>query len=537
MAQAPPDPPRRRRVRLWPDSLAGQTILVLLVGLTVSNVVALGLYSIDRLRLLETLGGRAVVARVVEATRLIETAESPRFERRLARTLSGGRLQVRIGPVPLVGEDRPQARGLGAFRTRILERALVAAFAEAPDRAVRVDVAPDSLDDGPGAPAPDARPWSGDGPPFPFFGRWRGGPDRADDAWDRHHPDMPFHHGLSRLMVGDPEETALAVSVGLRDGRWLNVVARVPRPQGFWTPGALASLGLMTAVTLALSIWAVRRATRPLRGVADAARRMGVDPRRDPLPETGSREVREVARAFNDMQTRLARLVDNRTRLLAAISHDLRTPITTLRLRAEFVEDAEERARMLATLDDMEAMVAATLAFARDDATTEAARPVDLSALVAALCEDLAETGRPVTFEDPAEAEAAPAAVVRGRPTALRRAVGNLVANACTYGGGAEVSVGTVALADGPGAAVVVCDRGPGIPDEHLARVTDPFYRVEGSRARSTGGIGLGLSIVQAVADAHGGRLVLRNRPGGGLEARLEIPSGGPGAEGRAGPV
>jgi len=512
-------------------------MLVLLLGLMISQVVALGLYSFDRLRLLEMLGQRAVVARVVEATRLIEASDSARIERRLLRGLSGSRIQVRIGHAPLVNDTEPDAMGIGAFRIRFLEAALRAALDEdEPERTVRAGPAPEGAL-APPSPSPPLPP-SASRPEgvHPLDSPGGSTPERGPGRFQRGGPGAPFRHGLHRWMMGDPSDETLAVSVSLRDGRWLNLLARVPHPQGFWTPGALAALGLMAMVTLALSLWAVRRMTRPLRGVAEAARRMGVDPRRDPLPETGSRELREVARAFNDMQGRLTRLVDNRTRLLAAISHDLRTPITTLRLRAEFVEAAEERTRMLATLDEMEAMVRATLDFARDDATAEPARPVDLAALVAALCDDLAETGRPVTFAEPdgageeeGEGESAGghgpvSSVIRGRPTALRRAVSNLIGNACAYGGGADVRVDPVPMPDGPGVAVVVCDTGPGIPAEHLSRVTDPFYRVEGSRARTTGGIGLGLSIVQAVADAHGGRLVLRNRAEGGLEARLEVP-------------
>ncbi|WP_299437348.1 ATP-binding protein [uncultured Rhodospira sp.] len=534
-----PPPRHRRRTRFpWPwrpSSLAGQTVLVLLVGLMLSHLMALGLYSFDRLRLLEMLGGRAVVTRVVEATRLIEAADSPRAERRLERVLRSPRLQVRIAETPLLPADAPAAPGPGMLRVRFLEQAFARAFAEADGgeetlRTVRIGAAPPE-----GLPPPArSHPFAGrPGPPW-IGPSWGDDPPwwRDNETETRHDRPGPFRHDVHRWVLGEPDEEALAIAVALRDGRWLNVVASVPRPQGFWTPGALASIGLMAAVTLVLSVWAVRRMTRPLRTVADAARRMGVDPRRDPLPEEGSRELREVARAFNDMQARLTRLVDNRTRLLAAISHDLRTPITTLRLRAEFVENAEDRARMMATLDEMEAMVRATLDFARDDATAETARSVNLTALVAATCADLAETGDPVRYDD--TEDNAPPAVVHGRPLALRRALVNLIRNACVYGGGADVSVETAEATDAAGAAigyaVVVRDEGPGIPEEHLARVTDPFHRVEGSRARHTGGIGLGLSIVQAVADAHGGRLLLRNRPrgglGGGLEARLEIPLG-----------
>lgn len=509
---------RRSRRSRWPASLASQTLLVLLVGLMVSHLLALGLYSFDRLRLLEMLGGRAVVSRVVEVTRLVEAADSPRLERSLLTALGNPRLRARIMEAPLAPALAASGEDL-SWRLRLLARALNAAFDDTPTRTVRV-----------GALDPDAGPVFGGDAEAAGFGTRYGGERRRGRSpvmppWGGRDPggEAPFRHDLHRFVLGDPDDEQVAIAVSLADGRWLNMVARVPRPRGFWTPGALASLGLMGAVTLALSVWAVRRMTRPLRDVAAAARRMGADARGDPLPESGSREMREVTRAFNEMRERLARLVDNRTRLLAAISHDLRTPITTLRLRAEFVGDEQERARMLATLDDMEAMVRATLDFARDDVAAESARAVDLAALVGALCADLAETGLPVDWEDPDET-----AVVPGRPTGLRRAVTNLVRNACVHAGGARVRVeaeatGTSASASA-NVAIVVTDDGPGIPEAELARVTDPFHRVEGSRSRATGGIGLGLSIVQAVADAHGGRLILRNRPEGGLDARLILP-------------
>jgi signal transduction histidine kinase len=494
----------------WPRSLAGQTLLVLMVGLMVSHLLALGLYSFDRLRLLEMLGARAVVARVVEVTRLIEGADADRIERRLLRALDDPRLRARILPAPppdlRLGDDDG-----GDWRARLLRGALLAAFDEDPPRVIRVRRLDDATPPAWLAPPDRARFGAGAGTPRPQA-PWRTPVAPEDERGG------PMRHDLHRFFLGDPQDEPLAIAVALNDGRWLAVLARVPRPQGFWTPGALASLGLMGAVTLILSIWAVRRMTRPLRAVADAAHRTGADARGDPLPETGSTELREVTRAFNAMRARLARLVDNRTRLLAAISHDLRTPITTLRLRAEFVEDEAERARMLATLDDMEAMVRATLDFARDDGAAEPARPVDPASLVGALCDDLAETGLDVSWD-----EAAMAPVIVGRPSGLRRAVTNLVRNACVHGGGARVTLETAA--DGAGLAVVVCDDGPGIPDEDITRVTEPFFRVEGSRSRRTGGIGLGLSIVQAVADTHGGRLILRNRPEGGLEARLVLPT------------
>jgi len=206
--------------------------------------------------------------------------------------------------------------------------------------------------------------------------------------------------------------------------------------------------------------------------------------------------------------------VENRTRLLAAISHDLRTPLTLLRLRAEGVESAEERERMLATIAEMDAMIGATLAYARDEAAAEPRRRSDLTALLGSLVDDLAEAGLPVALA-PAEP-----LVLDCQPAALRRALVNLLDNAVKYGGRAEVSI----RAAGGRAEILVEDAGPGLPEAELARVFQPFYRVEASRSRETGGIGLGLAIAAGIVEAHGGEIALENRPEGGLRARVTLP-------------
>jgi len=200
--------------------------------------------------------------------------------------------------------------------------------------------------------------------------------------------------------------------------------------------------------------------------------------------------------------------------MLSAISHDLKTPITLLRLRAEYIEDAGEKEKTLATLAEMESMIESTLAFARDDAEKEEPRVVDLAALVESICDDLADAGRPVAFQD------VPALKYRCRPLGLKRAVSNIVDNAVKYGGNARVRLS----ADPTAVEIVVDDDGPGIPEAELKEVFAPFYRLERSRSRETGGAGLGLSLARTVVHAHGGEITLSNRPGGGLRAIIQLP-------------
>jgi signal transduction histidine kinase len=303
-------------------------------------------------------------------------------------------------------------------------------------------------------------------------------------------------------------------SVPFSDGGWLNAQTRtraepVPVP---WP--SIISAGLMAVAILAIVGLIVRRATRPLAALADRVEAFGRGAPSMTLPETGPREVRRLTAAFNRMQERLARFISDRTRMLAAIGHDLRTPITSLKIRTELLDDEEARDKMMATLDDMQRMTEATLAFAREDADAEPLRSVDLNALVESLCDDLAAMGRDVAFTG---VERLPYAC---RPTALRRAISNLVDNAVRYGDRARVAL--AATADGP--AITIDDDGPGIPADRIEEVYKPFVRLETSRSRETGGTGLGLSIARSIILAHGGELTLGNRKDGGLHVEIRLP-------------
>ena len=270
-----------------------------------------------------------------------------------------------------------------------------------------------------------------------------------------------------------------------------------------------------TAVLVGIGVvLAVRRLTRPLTRLAAAAEALGRGEAPEPLDETGPADIRRTVQAFNRMQARLRRFVDDRTRMLAAISHDLRTPITSLRLRAEFVDDEETKERMLTTLDEMQKMVEGTLAFAREESASEATRIVDLAALIDSTVQDLADLGADAEFTSPGKYAYA------CRPLALRRALRNLIENAVRYGHRAQLTMATGA----DEVRIVIDDDGPGIPPAMFGRVFDPFVRLEDSRSPETGGIGLGLAIARSIVRSHGGDIRLRNRDAAGLQVTVTLP-------------
>ena len=305
------------------------------------------------------------------------------------------------------------------------------------------------------------------------------------------------------------------VSLQLRDGSWLNFAAPVESPEPFWSFRFALSMVIMLLAVGVLSALVVRYLTRPLATFARAAQRLGTDVKAPPIPEGGPAEVRQATRAFNEMQERIRRIVEDRTQMLAAISHDLGTPITRLRLRAEFVEDEDQQKKMLADLDDMEKMVFSALSFARDESAGEPHAMVDLRTLLQRVCDDMADAGHAVSLDVGDEA------VPYGcRPAALRRALTNLIDNAVKYGREARVSLEN----DRDGVRVRIDDSGPGIPEDLREEAFKPFRRLEASRSRETGGTGLGLTVARTIIHAHGGDVTLTNRSEGGLRVEVRLP-------------
>lgn len=438
--------------RLLPRTIAGRTVLILVVGLSLSHAFSVVFHQHDRDMLLVATGGNEFAHRVATAASVLHVVP-PDWREKIAAASQAEDLRL-----ALVEEPIEALAGVPDWRAEHVRSLILTGLPEGVSgEGVRVSV----------------------------------------------------HDGT------DPARWLAAVPLG--DGEWLLADGALRPLDG---PSALsmdmiASTLVMFIAVLAGSVWAARHLTRPLRDLSEAADRLGRDVAAPPLAEGGPEEVRRAAEAFNRMQARLRRYVEDRLQMLAAISHDLRTPITLLRLRAEFMENEQDKRRMLETLDEMGEMVEGVLAFAREEAAEEPARAVDLGALTESLCADLADAGMPV------ECGPLPAVTVTCRPGALRRALSNLIGNAVRHGGRAVVS-----LEAGAGNVQVhVDDAGPGIPEAELEQVFRPFYRVERSRNRETGGVGLGLAVVRTVAHAHGGEAILVNRAEGGLRATLRLPA------------
>jgi signal transduction histidine kinase len=445
-----------KKFHLWPHSLAARTASVLLIGLVLVQMAGLTIHALDRLDVQRLAQARDLAMRVVGVYRTIALTDPPRRAEVLAEMHRGPDLVAMLSSSP-PDVDLP-------------------AMAPPEQQLLRVNLNLVPL----GAPQI----------------RWR------------------------ELVIygGHPSHQAV-IGMRLPDGAWVNVTAELEPLRPWHSPTFLTAFVLMTAAAALLTLWAVRRLTAPVRTLAEAAEALGRDVNAPPLPENGPAEVAVAAVAFNTMAARIRRFVQDRTELLTAIGHDLRTPITRLKLRAEFVEDEEQRGKILADLEELEAMVSATLAFGRDARTTEPVSQLDLAELLRTILDEAGDARPDVLdklhYDGPAHL------TVRARSLALKRVLVNLVTNALNYGGSAAVRLSLV------GERMVVVDiedDGPGIPPADLDRVFEPFHRGEPSRNRETGGVGLGLPIARNIMRAHGGDVVIANRPAGGVKATVTLP-------------
>jgi signal transduction histidine kinase len=320
-----------------------------------------------------------------------------------------------------------------------------------------------------------------------------------------------------RELLRDAPEPLLmgAFEIGVRraDHRWLMVSPRTTWGIDPWQQRLLLVLALSVLAVSPLAWLFSRRIAAPIAALAAGAERLGRDPRAPHLEIVGSAEVAAAAKAFNEMQEHLRRYVDERVGMLGAIAHDLRTPLTRLRFRVEGTPDPL-REKIIGDIDQMEAMVASVLGFVRDAAQTRDHCKLEVSSLVETVMDEAALTGADAAIDRVERL------VVDGDPLALKRLFVNLVDNALKFGTRARARV----LAEGGMAIIEIDDDGPGMPETEIERVFEPFHRIEGSRNRETGGIGLGLSVARAVARGHGGDVVLRNRAAGGLRARVCLP-------------
>lgn len=450
-------------MKLLPRSLFGRITLVLVGGFLAVQLLTTAIHISDREALVYRIGTGQAATRIADAVRAIE-ATAPADRSRIMQALSDDRLQLRPA-------DRPGGAG-AAIGDEELARAARDALTQALDPGVAFTLLDARL----------VRP--------------------ETDSWvEREFSQRPGVH--------------LEVAVGLRDGSAVTAASLAPPRQSQWVWRLLRNLAIVDGVMILLCFFAVRLVTRPLSTLARAAEELGRNIERPPLPETGAVELARAARALNTMQDRLRRYVDTRLKVLGAMSHDLKTPLTRMRLRVEMLDDAEARVRFTRDLESMQQMVDSTLDYMRGLSDGgEAVGSIDLNALIANLGEDARDAGHAVSISGMLLHP------VPGRPQALRRCLQNLLDNALIYGRRADVWLRD----EGGSVSIAIADQGPGIPEAELEKVFDPFYRVEASRNRNTGGSGLGLAIARNIAQAHGGSLSLRNRAQGGLEALLVLP-------------
>ena len=437
--------------RLTPDTVASRAIMVLVAALLAFHLLGFWAYRVGVESLATAARDRGLAEHIVSIKRAIAGAPAGQERDRVAHDLSSASLEVHWSKVSLVLGTAPMTE-----RTTTMEARLKELAPELAAESFRVGF--------------------------------------ADD-------------GALGAANADAYRHMMLISVRLDDGSWVNFSSSALGANQIvdWSVIAVTICFGVGIVVVALLL--LRWATRPLRDLALAAERFSLDQTPQPLPENGPIEVRRAARAFNTMRERIQRLVTERMQAMAAVSHDLRTPITRLRLRSELLDDDATRDLIDADLGEMEAMIDSTLEYLRGGASSEAIRPIDLASVIETIVDDHLDQGHRVALGGLATAP------VLGRVLSLKRAFSNVIGNAVKYGHAANVRI----TESGDQIVVTVDDEGPGIPPSDMERVFHPFVRLEESRGRETGGTGLGLTIAASVIDAHGGLIKLANRAEGGL--------------------
>ena len=465
-------------IRLVPRSLFGRTLLLLAAGLLLAQVASVLVNLLDRSSSVYRLASQQAALRIAETARILNRL-APEQRQVVVEEVNGSDLRVVLKRARLQVQQ-------GYAELDRYERAFAASIRRYLRTSWPVDVEIT-------ARAPAREPSAVDTETSNVLGRW-----------------------LARYYYFVlPDTFALVTQVTLDDGNVAVFYVRVPQEPLRRYETLAPRLALTLVILFLLAAFVVRVMTRSVAHLARAARRLGENPEGPPIEVSGPREVASVVEAFNRMQSQVRGYIQERARMLGAISHDLKTPITRMRLRAEMMPEGELRAKFTRDLEEMEAMVASTLEFFRSLGTDPERRPVDVAALIDGLCEDWRETGGQTTIRG------APRGPYDAHPQALRRCLNNLIENALRYGERADVSIED----DGKTLRIAVRDQGPGIPDDQLERVFEPFFRLESSRSRESGGVGLGLSIARNIARWHGGEVTLRNAlDGKGLIAELVLP-------------
>lgn len=469
------------------NTLTGRLVLVTVVAVAISYALAFALYANERGAALRRAAETAVIERVAYTVEQLRAA--PRNERAaIAGNLRDFSIRYAVDDGPSVTD--PSAAGPGARVARAIAERVSDTDARGSSRVVEERSR-----------------------------RWRVRRDHApDDAFGPRERDRDYARG--REMRTEPPDdsplvqvTEVHLSVQLDEGAWLNVRARLPGPRP--APFSVLAGALVSVIAVGIGAALIsRQIGRPLADLADAAKALGSGQTNVSAPVSGPDDVRRASTAFNAMAERLGRQLSRQRQMLWALSHDLRTPITAIRLRAELIEDDAARQRLLGSVEEMERLTEQALSLARAGASEEARSVVDIAEIARTLCGELQDMGVNAT------ADAASPVMCECRPSEIARAMRNLAENAAKYGGGGTMRV---YRSDAGEAVIEVADNGPGVPAELLAKLATPFFRADDARS-AAGGAGLGLAIAQAIAEAHGGRLVLENRTPRGFSAKLILP-------------
>ncbi len=459
--------------RLVPKSLAGQLIGLLLLAVVSGHVIVFGIFSDERREAIEATTRGQILSRTAAVVRLL-AATPPDLHERVVNSASTARLRFSIDEKPESGKPPTSRREIALARR--LARQLGPLAEE-----IRIESKGQK-----------------------YFSQWQRMHDDDDDD-DNHHMRFNKFRNLD-----------LQLSVRTSGGLWLNVKTEVGSHRPAWAIQSLLALLVTGLAIIGVVILVVRRITRPMRNLTKAAEGLGRGEKIEDIDAEGPEDMRRTIAAFNQMRRRLERYIKDRTNMLAAVSHDLKTPITSLRIRAEFIEDRELQVKIIQTLDEMQAITESTLSFAREEAEREQSRPTDVGALLESLCADFSDRGQQAEFS-PSER-----IVLSCRPTGLKRALNNIMENAIAYGERARLNLAFDASANI--ATITIDDDGPGIPESDLERVFEPFVRIETSRNRETGGTGLGLAIARTIIRGHGGEIALSNLEDGGLRVTIHLP-------------
>jgi signal transduction histidine kinase len=452
-------------IRLWPATLRGRLILTLLTGLILAQALVATILLRDRAEALSEARGVGAVQRIAGVIQVLDRMDTE-ARHDMVKVFGGEQVEVQLSTSPF--SVAPEH----SYREQNLARALRRQIEH--DHEISVNL---------------SRP---SGRSLPEAYHERGG----------------LRHQAARGGV------KIAATTRLSDGNWIRVSYQLGDERTGWPRRLLLTLIILAGVVISLVLVGVRWLTRPLDLLVAAADDLGQDIHRPPLSISGPAEVQRAATAFNAMQARLQAYLHERERTVAAISHDLRTPLTRLRLRAELISDDELRSKMDRDLEEMEQLTVAALDYLRRAGSEEPLETVDLSALLYSLQSDYEEAGHKVGIHGDSRVS------LTGRPLALKRLFQNLIDNAVKYGDDANVTIAT----EIDRVCVTVVDTGPGIPEDKLEAVFEPFYRLEHSRSRDTGGTGLGLAVARDIARLHGGELVLCNRQPRGLTAEVFLP-------------